>query len=309
MKDRTLSEAARHFLENAEPHEPWRLDAVESLRADDEEDAAATNPEFIERYVESMQQEELGGVRVLRVQPKRHDAALQNCCALYFFGGAFVVGSPEVDLAIIARLSYRLGVEFIAPYYRRAPEHPFPAGLDDGFAVYEALLEQCPASRIVVSGESAGGNLSLSVVLCAQRQGLDLPAALALMSPWCDLTPAGESQQQPSGFDPTLDYECHLREAAALYAGVVPQTDPRVSPVYAEYSDDFPPTIITTGTRELFLSDCERLAEKMRTSGIDVRLNVWEHMWHVFEWYADIPEADASLDDIAAFLRERLPSD
>ncbi len=236
------------------------------------------------------------------ITPRNYDSSNDNRAAVFFFGGAYVVGSPYADLPIAGRLAARLGIRVYAPFYRRAPEHPCPAAIDDGFAVYEALLDTMSANRIVVAGESAGGNLTLAVVLRAQQQGIPLPAATALLSPWCDLTPSGESQRQAAGFDPSMDYECHLKEPAALYAGAYDQKDPVVSPLYADYSSDFPPTIITTGTREGFLSDCARLSTKMRQAGIDVRLHVWEGMWHSFEWYYDVPEADQSLDEIAVFL-------
>ena len=304
--NKPVSDAALRFHEDAVAHEPWCLDDVDALRIADIAAVAETNPLLIETYVDDLTSDSIAQVPVLRVKPKITNPALQHCRVLYFFGGAFIVGSPDVDMAIISRLAHRLGVEVIAPYYRRAPECPYPAAPDDGFAVYESLLQSMNAQDLVVVGESAGGNLALAVTLRARDQGYDLPAAVALMSPWCDLSPSGESQQQRSGFDPTLDYTCHLQAPAAAYAGPIEDTDPRVSPLYADYAAGFCPTIITTGTRELFLSDCERLAEKMAAADIDVRLSVRELMWHVFEWYVDIPEADESLDEIADFLRQKL---
>jgi acetyl esterase/lipase len=211
-----------------------------------------------------------------------------------------------MDLALTARLAHRLGVKVCAPYYRRAPEHPFPAAVDDGLAVYRGLLETLEPGAIGISGESAGGNLTLAVILRAREEGLALPAASVLMSPWCDLTQSGESQRQPEGFDPTLDYALHLEEAAAAYAGDCDQKAPRISPLYADYAGGFPPTLITTGTRELFVSDCARLSTAMRRADVDARLHVCEGMWHTFEWYEEIPEAEQSMDEIADFFREYL---
>lgn len=280
------------------------LATIDVVRAQEHEEATQSNRAIISTYVEELTRSDIGGIPALTVTPKDYDAVGDDRRILYFFGGAFVVGSPYVDLPIIARLAARLGIKVVAPYYGRAPEHPCPAAIDDGLAVYRTLLESISPSRIAVVGESAGGNLALSVTLRAREQGVPMPAALALMSPWCDVTPSGETQQQPAGFDPTLDYELHLKEPAAAYAGSFDQKDPRVSPVYADYAPGFPPTLITTGTRELFLSDCERLARIMQQAAIDVRLRIWTGMWHTFEWYVDIPEADQSMDEIANFIGE-----
>ena len=297
----TISDEAKRFYADARPHEPWSLDDIEQLRAEHDGQADVNGP-IIEAHVESIQEVDLGGVRTLIVTPRDYNAGNDDRATVFFFGGAYVVGSPYADLPIIARLASRLGIRIYAPFYRRAPEHPCPAAIDDGFAIYRLLLASFPADRLVVAGKSAGGNLALSVVLRARQLGVPVPAAIALISPWCDLTASGESQRQPAGFDPTMDYRCHLREPAAAYAGDYDGKDPVVSPLYADFDRDFPPTLITTGTREGFLSDAARLSVKMRQAGIDVRLHVWEGMWHSFEWYHDIPEADLSLDEIAAFL-------
>ena len=298
----TISDAAKKIFARTEQGEIWSLDRIEGIRAEEQEEAQITNAPIIERYVESLQENEIGGVPVLSIVPKNYDSGNDDRCVLYFFGGAYVVGSPYVDLPIAARLAVRLGFKVHAPFYRRAPEHPCPAAIDDGFAVYSHLLEDLPANKIVVAGESAGGNLTLAVVLRARQEKLPLPAATALMSPWCDVTPSGLTQQEPRGFDPTMDYRTHLEIAAAAYAADRDQKDPIVSPLYADYSAGFPPTLITTGTREGFLSDCARLSTSMRQAGVDVRLHVWEGMWHTFEWYFEVPEADQSLDEIAEFL-------
>lgn len=301
----TISDEAKRFYLTADPLVPWPLADIGKRRAELEQDMSV-NDAIIADYVGSLEEAEIGGVNVLTITPRNYCAGHDDRAALYFFGGAYVVGSPYTDLPISARLAARLGTKVHSPYYRRAPEHPCPAAIDDGYAVYRGLLETLSADRIVVAGESAGGNLTLAVVLRARQEGVPLPAATALMSPWCDVTPSGETQRQPAGFDPTMDYKYHLEEAARAYAGDFDQRDPLVSPLYADYSAGFPPTLITTGTREGFLSDCARLSTKMRQADVDVRLHVWEGMWHSFEWYAGIPEAESSMDEIACFLSDRI---
>ncbi len=298
----TISDAAKKIFATAEQEEIWSLERIETIRVQDHADAQNSNKVITERYVESLEENDMGGVQVLSVVPKNYDSSNDDRCLLYFFGGAYVVGSPYVDLPIAARLAVRLGIKVHAPFYRRAPEHRCPAAIDDGFAVYSHLLKELSANKIVVAGESAGGNLTLEVVLRARKEQVAMPAATALMSPWSDVTPSGLSQQEPLGFDPTMDYKTHLEIPAAAYAGDYDQKDPIVSPLYADYSTGFPPTLITTGTRESFLSDCARLSTIMRQAGVDVRLHVWEGMWHTFEWYFEVPEADQSLDEIAEFL-------
>lgn len=241
----------------------------------------------------------LGGVRVQLVTPKqsRGDRVI-----LYFFGGGFVQGSPEEDLAITALLADLTATPIHAPYYRLAPEHPCPAAIEDALATYRALVDAKGADAITVMGESAGAGLALALVLRASQAGLAMPRRLVLLSPWCDLSKTGDTLTTLEGRDPSLHYELTLEGPAKAYAGGRDLTDPLVSPLYAEFPATLPKTLITTGTRDLFLSDCARLSTRMRQAGIDCELRVWEGMWHVFEYYLDLPEAQASLNEIAAFI-------
>lgn len=242
-------------------------------------------------------EETIGGVRTQVVTPAKR---IGNSAILYFFGGGYVQGSPDEDLAITARLAHFTGSKVYAPYYALAPEHPYPAALDDGFAVYRALVAKYGAASLTVSGESAGGGLALCLLLKVSEK----PAKAALMSPWSDLTKTGDTLSTLVGNDPWLHYELTLEPAARAYANGRDLASADVSPLYAEFPTHFPKTLITTGTRDLFLSDCARLSTKMRAAGIDCELRVWEGMWHVFEFEADLPEAAASLAEIAAFIRD-----
>jgi epsilon-lactone hydrolase len=129
-----------------------------------------------------------------------------------------------------------------------------------------------------------------------------MPRKLVLLSPWSDLAKTGDTLTTLEGCDPSLHYEMTLEPAAKAFAGGRALTSPEVSPLYADYPKTFPETLITTGTRDLFLSDCARLSTKMRAAGIDCELRVWEGMWHVFEYYTELPEAHASLSEIARFI-------
>ena len=249
----------------------------------------------------SVEEGEINSVRVQWITPK---GAGSDKVVLYFFGGGHITGSPDEDLAITVRMAHFSGCKVCAPHYRLAPEHPYPAALEDALSVYQSLLRSHGAWTLGLSGESAGANLSLALIASAAKRSLELPKALALMSPWCDLTHSGDTIQILDGLDPTLDYEHCLMQMARAYAGKIPLASPEISPLFAEVATGFPPTIITTGTRDLLLSDCARLSAKLRKAGVEVNLQVAEGMWHVFEYYAAVPEAEDSLKNIAAFLRK-----
>ncbi len=241
---------------------------------------------------------EIGGVSCLEIS-----TGPSGLVVLYFFGGGHTVGSPEEDIVVAAPIAAGLGARVIAPRYPLAPEHPYPAAVDSAIRVYVALLDQHEPEHVLVVGESAGGNLALAMLQRARTEGLRMPARVALLSPWSDLTFSGDSHVADR--DPTLMMEGgELNRAAGLYFGDADPADPLISPIFASFQG-FPPTLITTGTRDLLLSDCVRVAAAMRADGVDVDLRIWEGMWHVFEFYRDLPEARASMDQVVAFLRTR----
>ena len=297
----SISREARKFIDSAPA--PERLDVSPAGIAERRKQSYAAYAHVGEALRQSLglhiQDEEIAGVRVQCVLPTK---PREEQVLLYFFGGGYVEGSPAEDLAITARLAAFLGRRVYVPHYRLAPEDPSPAAVDDGYAVYEALLRRTEARAIAVAGESAGGGLALAMLLRAAGAGLAMPKAVALMSPWTDLSRTGDSLTTLAGADPGLEYELNLEPMARAYAGRQDLRSPSLSPLYGEFPADFPPTLITTGTRDLLLSDCARLSTKMRHAGIAAELRVWEGLWHVFEFYPEIPEGEASLKEIAAFL-------
>jgi acetyl esterase/lipase len=303
-----ISAEARAFIQNAPPlglrHDS--LDAVAAERRANLRQRSGDCEAARAAYCERVEEIALAGRAVQRILPKGYDPVDDGKAVLHFFGGGYLVGSPFEELTLTAPLAARLGLELYVPHYRLAPEHPFPAALEDAYAVYEALLDRYGPGRLAVTGESAGGGLALAALLRARDAGLPLPAAAALLSPWCDLTKTGDTQTTLTGLDPTLAYEASLEQAARAYADGRELREPLLSPVYADYGPGFCPTLITSGTRDLFLSDCARLSTALRRAGVDAALHVWEGMWHVFEWYPEIPEAGRSLDEIAAHLARHL---
>eukprot|EP01124_Arcella_intermedia_P009389 TRINITY_DN16126_c0_g1_i1.p1 TRINITY_DN16126_c0_g1~~TRINITY_DN16126_c0_g1_i1.p1 ORF type:complete len:317 (+),score=20.31 TRINITY_DN16126_c0_g1_i1:81-953(+) len=247
-------------------------------------------------------EEVLGGVPCLWVDPPEVRGAE---VVLYLHGGGFVVGSPEDDMSMTARLACCLGRRVCVPRYRLAPEHPYPAASDDVLAVYCQLLESHPGLFLV--GESAGGNLALGLMVRISSPPLGplrTPLAIALFSPWIDLSHSGDSHTTLRNMDPTLSVQHFLAPAALAYAGQRSVSDPCISPLFAEMPLEFPPTILSTATRDLLMSDSVRLATKLRCVGRKgvVDLRVAEGLWHVFEWYPQCPEALLSIQQISDFL-------
>jgi len=264
------------------------------MRANAKALATAEAPRICAMYGVTMDEAILGGVRCLVVNPPEPRVGWP---ILFGFGGGMVEGSPVEDLPIIAPLCALTGARVIVPDYRLAPEHPWPAALDDGFAVYREIATR----PFAIMGESAGGNLSLTWMLMARSEGLRLPGAAALLSPWCDLSNAGDSLTFNDGRDPMLA-RANSQLAAGYYAGAHNVQQPTISPLHGTYDAGFPPVIITTGTRDLLLSQAVRMSQRLRDSGTKVELRVWEGLWHVFEWHHDLPEARRSIQQIADHL-------
>jgi monoterpene epsilon-lactone hydrolase len=254
----------------------------------------------IERYRPAISELNIAGIPCTAIAPRTDP---REGTLLYFFGGGFVSGTARQDLPISAALAHFTGLRIISPQYRLAPEHPWPAALEDAFAVYEALAAQGSAGPLAVVGESSGGNLGLGVMLRARHGNVRLPRAVALLSPWSDLTGKGERVGGPS--DPSLS-DAYLSTAASLYAGAAPLIHPDISPIYGEFDEQFPPMLITTGTCDRLRVDCDRLAVKLAKAGISVSVSVWQDLWHVFEFYDEFPEAELSLREIASFLTYHL---
>ena len=237
---------------------------------------------------------EINGVPCLVLNPFERK---KNRTILYIFGGGFTVGSPLEDIPISASLAAKTGAQVISPAYRLAPEHPFPAALDDIATVARQIFTN--DHNACIAGESAGANLALGVMHRLRQANLPMPQAAAFLSPPTDKTMRDDSFNL--GRDPTLK-PARIKQIEDAYIGDHDRSNPEISPIYGAFDAHFPPSIITTGTRDLLLSSSIRLARVMREAGMVVDLRVWEGMWHVFEYYPEIPEADASLTEIAAFL-------
>ena len=222
---------------------------------------------------------------------------------LYLHGGAYSSGSCITHRTIAARIAAASGRATLTIDYRLAPEHPFPAGLDDALAVYLALAEG-GKTTVALAGDSAGGGLALAVVQRLREQALAMPLALALMSPWTDLTHSSETHQTKASVDPYFPTPERLVASARAYARGTPLTHPMISPHYADLSG-FPAMLIHVGEHETLLNDSIWLAERVQATCGAAELKVWPGMWHVWQALGGkMREADESLAELGEFLRQ-----
>jgi len=223
---------------------------------------------------------------------------------LFLHGGGFELGSLRSDGELAARLGRASGMRVLFPEYRLAPEHPFPAAIDDVLAAWRWLAAGVDARSVAVAGDSAGGGLAVALLVALRDAGAALPAAAVLMSPTVDLTSSGASMRTRAGQDP-FSTPAMLRAFAAGYlAGADPKT-PLASPLFASLAG-LPPLLVQVGTADLLLSDSERLAMAAATAGVDVTLEIGEDLPHVYQILLGTPEAAEATGRIGKFLRSRI---
>lgn len=243
---------------------------------------------------------EWGGVSGISLRPHVADAGPR---VLYLHGGAYCFGSPATHASFVARLASACEVCAFAASYRLAPEHPYPAALDDARAAYLAIAARHKPPVLV--GDSAGGGLALSLAIACRDEGLPPPAGVALISPWVDLTCGGESIRINAGRDAMLRPQ-YLDRCASAYAGRFDRSDPRVSPLFADLSG-LPAVVVHVAGQELFLSEGVGIAARLRDAGVDVEAKLYKGMWHDFHIHAGMMKrADEAVTDLAGWIRERL---
>lgn len=240
------------------------------------------------------------------IRPIAPDAVAQGRCILYLHGGAYVAMSAQTHRAITSRLAVGSDAALFAVDYRLAPEHPFPAALEDALAAYHAIVASgVPPSRMVVAGDSAGGGLAMALLLTLRDANEPPPAASVLFSPWTDLAATGSSVIDNSEAD-ALFFGTWLAAEARHYLGDTPATNPFASPVYADLTG-LPPLLIQVSDSEVLLEDSRRVYDNAKRSGVAATLQLWSRLPHDWQIFAPIlPEARAALRDASAFVRERL---
>lgn len=227
---------------------------------------------------------------------------------LYLHGGGYVMGSVDTHRELMARLSKAALARCLGLDYSLAPESPFPAAVNDATGAYRWLLAQgVKPDRIIVAGDSAGGGLTLSTLIALRDIGLPSPAAGVCLSPWIDLEGTGESMRTKATEDPVVSREMIIG-LASLYVGEHgDMRDPLAAPLYADFVG-LPPLFIQVGNSETLLDDATRAAERAEAAGVDVTLQIWDEMPHVWQWFAHmLPEGQEAIEQIGEFVRKRTP--
>jgi acetyl esterase/lipase len=245
----------------------------------------------------------LGGVGAIELTVAGNAA---DPTVLYFHGGGYVAGSARTGTHLAAELARRTGGRALSVDYRLAPEHPYPAAVEDGLAAYTGLLESgVSPTRVVVAGDSAGGGLAVATMLAARDQGLPQPAASAVFSPWADISRSGASMHSKDGADPLFSYEA-VGWYASRYLPAGDLSAPLASPVFATLTG-LPPLLIQVGSHEVFLDDAVRLAANAGRDDVEVTLRVATEGTHVFQLhFGALDEADEAIDEVARFFRRHL---
>jgi acetyl esterase/lipase len=247
---------------------------------------------------------QMAGLPAVRVDPAGGGG---SGVILYFHGGSFTLGSPETAMALTGHLVERTGVAAVSLGYRLAPEHPFPAAIEDCLAAYRSLVDSgIDPATIVLAGDSAGGGLTVTTTLAARDAGLPMPAGIVAFSPGLDHTRTGASMTTKEGIDPLFTL-AGLTRGGDFYLDGQNPAQPLLAPAVLADLTGFPPILLQVGTNELLLDDSVRLAARARDAGVDVILDVVADVPHVFPAFVGmIDEADEAVDRAALFIRQRL---
>jgi acetyl esterase/lipase len=244
----------------------------------------------------------LGAVKCERVVPQ---GALAGRAILYLHGGAYTAGSPRSHRPLVARIAEAARCVAVAADYRLGPEHRFPAAVEDAVAVYRAMLEAgTDPAQLVVAGDSAGGGLALALALALKSEGLPQPAGFFVISPWVDLTQSGASYRTKADADPMIS-KAGLDQNALMYVGGLDPRDPLASPVFGDF-EGVAPVLIQTGSEEALLSDSLTMADVLAHARVEVRLEVWPEMIHVFHaWSGGLQAARRAIRLAGAWMEDR----
>lgn len=243
----------------------------------------------------------LGGCHAEQYIP---DEAPENRVVLYGHGGGYVLGSCKTHRAFVSVIAKEANLKIWMPEYRLAPEHPFPAAVEDGLQAYRTLLaEGFLPENILLGGDSAGGGWTVAVLVALREAGLPLPKAAFLLSPWLDLTCTAPSIRQNAYADVFLSYDLHLRHAAKMYLQETDPKTPLASPLFADLSG-LPPIFIQVGDDEILRDDALRLEHKITEAGGEVSLEVYPQMWHGWHFFHMLPERDHALQALTQWIKQ-----
>jgi len=269
--------------------------------------AAAAQPAIREKLGVKLETAMMGGVKVYILTPKEIPPANRNRLLIHVHGGGYVYNPGEAGTQEGALMAAYGGFKVISVDYRMPPDYPYPAAMDDAMAVWKAALKMQRPANMAIFGTSTGGGMTLAMVLRAKQEKLPLPGAIAPGTPWSDLTETGDSYKTNEWLDNILvSYNGYLARAAQLYANGRDLKDPQLSPIYGDFHG-FPPTILTSGTRDLFLSNTVRTHRKLRQAGVEAALQVFEGMSHAqYTLSPYTPESKEVFTEIARFFEAHL---
>ena len=264
-------------------------------------------PAMKEKLGVTVESTTIAGVHAFIVTPSRIPPANRHRLLVHVHGGGYVLGPGEAALPEAIFMAGFGGFKVISVDYRMPPDFPYPAAMDDAMAVYKAALKMAPPRNIAIFGTSTGGAMTLVMVLRAKAEKLPLPGAIAPGTPWSDLAKIGDSYETNEWVDNVLvTWDGWLGRAATLYANGHDMKDPQLSPIYGDFHG-FPPTILTTGTRDLFLSNTVRTHRKLLRAGVLADLQVYEGMSHAqYDFDPSVPETKEAFTTIARFFDKHL---
>lgn len=298
----------------AERLEAWSNSLAELIPILEDDSATQTLDELRDNYVTmlkehpvpenlNVEQVDLGGVQGTVILPPE---VVEGRTLVYFHGGAYIFGASAGYVGLGGRLALALKAKVVLPDYRLAPEHPYPTPIEDCLAVYKWLLDEGhDPDQLAFAGDSAGGSLTVSVMVRARDAGLPLPAGGVAISPWADLEHTGSSMTSRHGLDPLCTKDA-LDVQAHTFLGGAPANSPDASPVFADVAG-LPPILVQIGENEVMLSGATRLATHLADNRVRTTLEVWPGMFHVWHLFAAIlPDGQQAIDNASDFLRKAI---
>lgn len=283
---------------------PGDLDAWRKARETTDEAEKEDNEKAVVSNGVTVAEANSGGVPVLDIRPANWKD--NGKVLVYTHGGAYTMYSARSTLTSAAPMSRATGLRVISVDYTTAPFAGWSQIQEQVVSVFKALLAGGYAMKdIALFGDSAGGGLAISTALNLRDSGMGMPAAVLLWSPWADLSNDDDTSHTLKDADPTLTYDPSLKNSALAYAGGLDLKDPRVSPLFADFSRGFPPALIQDGTKGIFLSASARLYQTLKAAGQPAELDIYEGMWHVFQMYG-VPESEVAITRSAAFINRHL---
>lgn len=308
----TISPQARaviEFLESAglkqlKAPPPDDLAGWKTLHDAQEKALEEPNRVVLDQLGATLKDDTIAGIPVLDIRPKGWSD--DGRVIVYVHGGGFTLFSAHSMAGLGALVAQAAGMRVVSIDYTPSPAADWQAIQAQIDTVIAGLVAKgTPLSRMAIFGDSAGGNLAIRAVLNLRDAGAGMPAAVLLFSPWADLSNTGDTAITLPLADPTLSYDGFLHNSALAYAGALDLKDPRVSPVYADFSKGFPPTFIQDGTRTILLSTSVRSYRALKAAKVDATIDLYEGMWHVFQG-APAPEAQEALASAGSFLRDHM---